>query len=290
MIWLILSILCSSLIFVVFKLFDRFNVSNLQAIIVNYFVAFIVGWTTNGFTVSIAELPKKPWIQSVVVLGFLFIFLFQLMALVAQKFGVATVSVIVKMSLVIPVSIGIWYYGDSLSFTKVMGIMAALAAVYFATLKPGKRNGGGRSFLLPVILFLGGGFLDSFLKYNQQELVPSDEHSYFASLIFLMAGTLGFLLFIIKYSRGLEKVHWRNLIAGIALGIPNYGSIYFLLKSLEVKGLESSVIFPINNVGIVAVSVITGWVLFNEKLSRVNKFGIILAVLAIVLIAFEKIV
>ena len=288
MIWLLLSILCSTLIFVAFKLFDRFKISNLQAIIINYFVAFTVGLLSDGFSVKPDELLAKPWIFSIAILGFLFIFLFQLMAYVSQKFGVAAVSVTVKMSLVIPVSFGIWYYGDTITILKVLGIVAALTAVYLATRKPIKTKVAPLYVFLPLILFVGSGFLDAFLKYNQQELVPSSEQSYFASLIFLTAGFLGVIMLVIQRFRGKEPLHWRNIIGGIALGIPNYGSIYFLLKALEVKNLESSVVFPINNVGVVAVSVITGWLLFNENISRINKIGIILALVAIFLIAYER--
>lgn len=289
MIWLLLSILCSTLIFVNFKLFDRFKVSNLQAIVINYFIAFGVGLYTGGFEMEGMAIMDKPWFYSIVLLGFLFIFLFQLMAVVSQKFGIAAVSVTVKMSLVIPVTFAIWYYSEGLSVLKLLGIIAALIAVYLATRKPIKTKAHPLYFLLPLVLFAGSGFLDAFLKYNQQELVPPAEHSYFASLIFLTAGILGVLMLIIRLIQKKEELHWRNLIGGVTLGIPNYGSIYFLLLALEVKSLESSVVFPINNVGIVALSVITGWLLFNEKLSRINKIGIILALVAILLIAYERI-
>lgn len=286
MIWLLLSILCSTLIFVNFKLFSRYKVSNLQAIVVNYFVAFAVGLLSNGFEMKPAELLDKPWFYSILVLGFLFIFLFQLMALVSQKFGIAAVSVTVKMSLVIPVGFAIWYYGDNPSALKIAGIVAALAAVYLSTRKPIKTKAHPAYVFLPITLFIGSGFLDTFLKYNQHELVPRLEQSYFASLIFLTAGVLGAVMLLVRLIQKQEKLHWRNIIGGITLGIPNYGSIYFLLLALE--GLESSVIFPINNVGIVALSVIIGWSLFHEHLSRINKIGVILALVAIFLITYER--
>ncbi|MDG1658691.1 MAG: EamA/RhaT family transporter, partial [Crocinitomicaceae bacterium] len=43
MIALLLSVLSSSLIFVIFKLFARFKIDTFQAIVVNYFMAFIIG-------------------------------------------------------------------------------------------------------------------------------------------------------------------------------------------------------------------------------------------------------
>ena len=77
----------------------------------------------------------------------------------------------------------------------------------------------------------------------------------------------------------------KNLIAGIILGVPNYYSILFLIKALQIKGFESSTLFTINNVGIVVVSTIVGLILFKEKFSLKNKIGILLAITGIVLVA-----
>ncbi len=289
MIWLILSILCSTLIFITFKLFPRFGVNNLHAIVVNYFTAFTVGSLSGDFSFQLAELPAKPWFTSIIILGFLFISLFQLMAIVSQSFGVAAVSVAVKMSLVIPVVFAIVYYNDSIDAVKFIGILLALTAVFFATYKPSATKKHPSMMLLPIMLFIGSGFLDSFLKFNQQELVPIDEHAYFTSVIFLTAAVIGtFWLIINSISQKTSSWSWKNIMGGIALGIPNYGSIYFLIKALDMHNLESSVIFPVNNVGIVALSVICARILFNENLSRQNVLGVILAMLSIALMTFEK--
>lgn len=289
MIWLTLSILCSTLIFILFKLFPKYGIDNLQAIVINYATAFTVGSLSGNFSFQLTEIPEKPWFSSVIVLGFLFISLFQLMAVVSQKFGVAAVSVAVKMSLVIPVVFAIIYYQDSIGVLKVIGVILALVAVYFATRKPAATTGHPGLIWLPIILFIGSGFLDSFLKYNQQEIVPIEEHSYFTSTIFFTAGIIGtFWLVFSAISRRTSAPKWKNLIAGIALGIPNYGSIYFLIKALNMHGFESSLIFPVNNVGVVALSVIIARILFNENLSRQNVLGVILAILSIALMTFVK--
>lgn len=288
MIWLLFSIACSTLIFIVFKLFARYQVDNLQAIVVNYFVAFGVGLITAAPGFELTEIPTKPWLWSVVILGTIFIAMFQLIALVSQKFGVAAVSVAVKMSLVIPVVFAISYYGESFTWLKLAGIVLALAAVFFATRKPAKTRGHISLIFLPLILFLGSGFLDLFLKYNQQELVAPADQGFFASLIFLMAGILGVIWFVVAWLLGKNRPQARSLIGGLALGIPNYGSIYFLIKALDIENLESSVVFPINNVGIVALSVICGCFLFNENLSPINKLGIILALISIGLMTFSN--
>ena len=77
----------------------------------------------------------------------------------------------------------------------------------------------------------------------------------------------------------------KSIVAGFALGIPNYFSIHFLLNALNLPNLESTVVFPVNNTGIVLLSTLLAIILFKEKLTKVNWAGILLAVVSIALIA-----
>lgn len=285
MIWLLLSISCSILIFIVFKYFKKYEVDNLQAILVNYFIAFSIGNWQNDWANAPWEVSQQAWFQSILILGLLFITLFRLMAWVSQNFGLATVSVAVKMSVIVPVSFGVVYFKESLGFIKITGILLALIAVYMTTYKPEKTKRSASFLWYPIILFLGSGFLDAFLKYNESELVPPSQQAWFASSIFGMAALFGILFVLHQVFVLKQKLQWKALIGGVALGIPNYGSIYFLLRALSFEGLESSSIFALNNVGIVAFSALLGTFFFREKLSRLNVMGILLAIISIVLIA-----
>ncbi|MEC8884395.1 MAG: GRP family sugar transporter, partial [Bacteroidota bacterium] len=85
-----------------------------------------------------------------------------------------------------------------------------------------------------------------------------------------------------------QHLAFKNIIGGIALGIPNYYSIYFLVQALRHPTLESSTVFTLNNVGIVMVATLIGILFFKEKLSPKNWIGIAIAVVSIILIAVVK--
>ncbi len=90
----------------------------------------------------------------------------------------------------------------------------------------------------------------------------------------------------------LSLVRWNAVFWGACLGLVNFGSIYFLVKALDhhdpVKGIiDSSVIFGINNIGIVSLSVLLGILLFREKLSKVNAAGMALCITAIIILAYS---
>jgi uncharacterized membrane protein len=91
-------------------------------------------------------------------------------------------------------------------------------------------------------------------------------------------------VFFKSFKQGV-KVSPNSIIGGIALGVPNYFSIYFLLGALQNNVLNSASVFTINNVAIVMLSTLLGIVLFREELSVKNWVGITLAVFSIILVA-----
>jgi drug/metabolite transporter (DMT)-like permease len=281
----VLSVVFATSLFVIFKYFEIFKVDTLKAIVVNYIVAFILGFLLSENSISLAEIPGQPWFEGALVLGLLFVSIFFVMALTAQRNGVSVVSVAGKMSVVIPIIFGVILYNESLSIIKIIGIILAVFAVYLASVKedPAKHEKAG--LLLPVILFLGSGTIDTTLKYVQNNYVAENEVAIFSGSLFGFAAFFGLLILIFKTIKKPESFGIKNLIAGIILGVPNYYSIVFLIKALQTKGFESSTLFTINNVGIVVVSTLVGLLLFKESFSLKNKIGILLAITGIVLVA-----
>ena len=207
------------------------------------------------------------------------------MALTAQRNGVSVVSVAGKMSVVIPVIFGVVLYDESLSALKRFGIILAVVAVYLASVKDDLKKHEKAGLLLPIILFLGSGAIDTTLKYVEINFVAENEVSLFSGSLFGFAAFFGLIILGIKTIKKPEPFGLKNIIAGIVLGIPNYYSIVFLIKALQIKGIESSTLFTINNVGIVVASTIVGLIIFKESFSLKNKIGIALAIIGIVLVA-----
>lgn len=290
MIYLLLSILSSTVIFVVFRLYKKYGVNTLQAIIVNYFIACIVGFF--GYIESIDDLvriPSESWFLGTVFLGAMFITVFNLAAITTQRSGLSVVSVATKMSVAIPVFFGIFIYNESLGFLKVTGIILALAAVYLSSIKTKKGISIKKENLIfPLLVFVGSGIIDTTINYLENFYVSETDVGLFSSSIFGIAGIIGTTILIGQAVLGKLKITWKNIAGGIALGIPNYFSIYFLVMALRSPGFENSVIFTLNHVGIVLASTILGIVFFKEVLLKKNWIGIALAVISIILVASSQ--
>lgn len=286
MIYLILSIIASSLIFLIFKLLEKFKLNTLLVIVVNYVVACITGILSYEESIDVSTIVNSNWFIGAFLLGFLFIFIFNIMAMTSQKNGLSVASVASKMSVVIPVTFGIYAYNESIGFQKLFGILLALMAVYLASVKSKTKVNFKKNLMFPIVLFLGSGIIDTSIKYLESTYLSENGIPIFSATIFFFAAIIGIVTLIVKAFKNKLPFDYKSVLFGILLGVVNYFSIYFLLKALHFEGTESSTIFTINNVAIVMLSTLIGLVFFKEKITPKNWLGIGLAVVAIILITF----
>ena len=254
MTWLALSILANSGLLLMFRWFADLGVHTRHAILVNYLVAALTGFFL--FPPS-QDLFSRPWFWLTAAMGLLFYLVFRIMAKTAQENGVAVSVVVTKMSVIIPVIIGLTVLQESASWVKILGILTGLASVFLTT-KGGVRDG---AWIWPVILFLSTGLIDTSLKLMQVHLVDSAEFPIFSASIFMFAFISGLAHHLYSRERIINR---RSFSGGLALGLINFCSLYFVLKALDLPGLESSVVFPINNFGVVLGATLLAIVLFKE--------------------------
>ncbi len=280
---ILFAILSSTLIFIVFKLYPKFRINTLQAIIFNYLFAFLVGILINGESFAIGELPSKPWFFASLILGLLFICVFFTMGKTTQFNGVSVASVASKMSMVLPILFGIFFLREQLTTLQIVGIFLALLAVYFSSKKQ-KSTSKSTSFIFPVLLFFGGGIIDTTVNYVQKHWVIQNDLYLFTAFTFFTAFAIGCIILVFQYITNNSKIELKNIIGGFCLGIPNYFSLYFLIQALQNSGFTSATIFTIINVGIIIFTTIVALFIFKEKLHQHNYIGIGLALIALFLI------
>ncbi len=293
MIYLIGSIVLTSYLTLSFKVLERFRIPVLQAIVCNYFICVVVGSFING-SIPFADVSRlQPWVWWAMLMGSIFIILFNIIGFTAQRLGVAVASVSNKLSLVIPFVFSIVLYHEKASWLSITGIIIALLSVLL-TCFPSKRDPSetgkpislALKVLLPAILFIGSGLLDTMIKFVEEKYLNASNQDAYLITAFTTAGLIGGLILLIRILAGKERFDKRSIIAGIMIGIPNYLSIWCLVTVLKQNQGESSTIIPINNMGIVLFSSVVAWLLFREKLSFINWVGILLSLAAIALIAF----
>ena len=284
MIALIGTVVCSTLIFVIFRIFEKFNIHTFQAIVINYLTAFLCGYFINFKEISKETFIHLDWLPFVGFSALLFISLFILMAISSQKNGIAATSVAVKMSMAVSMIGMILLYNEDVSYTKVIGIVLALIGVYLIA-APGASDTKKTSAYMLIILFVGSGLLDLNLNYAQNHALDHISASLFTAFGFGAAFIIGLVVCLIQLLRAkAAPFHYKNAIAGLLLGIPNYYSIYFLLESYNAIPWSDSSILALVNVSVVVLSVFMGLLAYKEALNIKKTIGIIASLLAILML------
>lgn len=292
MIYLIGSILLTSYLTLAFKVCERYKVNIFQAIVFNYITCVITGSFVNGSFPINATAIATPWFTWACVMGVLFVSIFNVVGFTAQKIGVAVASVANKLSLIIPVVLSVYLYNETVAGWKLAGVILALVAVvltcYQTKQQESLKDTGVKkwAYILPLVLFIGSGLLDALINHVQKLYVTEENKNAFLISGFLSAAVIGSVLLLIQYSTGRQKFAVKNLLAGIIIGIPNYFSIWCLVRFLKQSPWQSSASIPVNNMGIVLFSSVVAWLLFKERLSKINWAGIVVSLIAIYLIAF----
>jgi drug/metabolite transporter (DMT)-like permease len=286
MIFLLLAIFGSGLIPVLFRAFDGWRVNLFWAIPINYLTCALVGRLWAGQSLDLTRLPSQPWVELALLQGVILAVNFFLLAYTAQRAGVAVAALASRLSVAIPAVLAFLLYGDSLNVVKVVGLAAALMALYLCT-APDGRLPSDRSLsikLLPPLLFLAFGCYFTIIKYAQVHyLNESTYHPY------VMAGFLFAFLtsVIIGAARKLLVVrHFRigHALAGVLLGAVNYIAVYALIKMLALAGWQSSQLYPVYSVGVVGVSTLLAIILFGERLSRMRAVGLFVGLVSVALL------
>lgn len=288
MIYLSLTVLCSVLLGFIFKLFGRFGVDGFQAIVFNYFTCFACGWLHLGhFPIKEAYFGEA-WMPYALTLGAIFISGFNLAAMTVRYFGVTVGQIMQKMSILMTVPFAILAYHESSGWLKLIGFMAALAAIILVNWPQNNAEATETRPLtskwwIPLGTWILAGLLEVLLVSVKHQQLTDMSDPTFIITIFGTAGTLGLIGAIAGWWSGRLQFSWKNVAAGVILGIPNYGSMLFMLFALGA-GLEGSFVFPTANVSIIALTTLGAVLMFREKLSSLNWLGIGLALLALGLI------
>ena len=291
MIYLLLSVCSSTAIVFLFKFFPRYEIDTFQAIVFNYLFCVLSAWVSLGAFPIESNVMEQFWFPYALALGTLFISTFNVVAFTVQKFGVTVGAVMQKMSILLSVTWAIFMHAEGVSAMKILGILAAIAAIILTNLPEKSEESTAVDtmpkwqYIFPATVLIGSGIIEILLFEVELRAESSGDLKFIATL-FGVAGVIGFMTLFFQLITGRSKLIYRNIIAGAILGVINFFSIVYLMKTLGY-GWDASVVLPINNVGIIGLSALIAYFLFKEHLSRLNWLGVFMAGLSILLISFS---
>ncbi|MEX0981420.1 MAG: DMT family transporter [Bacteroidales bacterium] len=288
MVYLVLSILSATGIFLVFKLIGQKSLPSFPVIIINYLTACTLGFLINAERIRPNAILEAPWIPISVIIGILFIVFFFVIARSSSEAGISITTVASKMSVVFPIAFSMAIDpNDRLTWLKAVAVFLTLTGVYLTVYKPGNTPSDKKRMLLPLLLFIGMGIVDSLVKFAQHAFVRNENTALFSAVLFFMAFMTGIIILPFRKEGISEFRRWQIWLWGILLGMVNFGSIFMMVNALnyvdkEGIRMDGSIVFGANNIGIVSLSVLAGLLIFKEKLRTINWIGIAISALAII--------
>ena len=281
MINILYTILLFNVLIIVFRLFSKYSVDNLQGLIINYMTAAICSYFFIKSEISFNLILNAKWIYHAILIGTLFIVAFYFFAYGIQKVGISFTTVTNKMSFIIPVTAAlILYPKDTLTTIKGAAFILAIIGIFLSSTKGKKLSFNKKYLWIILLIFFSQGIADAIFSDFEQRY-PQEDKYIFYMILFGMATISGMLILIIKSIRVSNKLQLKSLFWGVVFGIPNFFSLVFFIKALGE--INNSVVFSLTSMGIVISSSLLGILIFKEKLSKRNWIGILISVISIFL-------
>jgi len=190
---LVVCIVVNAYVVILFKLFDRYSVSLLPAIVLNYFVCVITGLLVFDRPTSFTQVLNAPWLPYSIFLGLIFISVFNLVGKTVKDFGVMVATIFHKMSLVGPAMIGILFYSETFGTIKGIGIIAAILSIYLISHPDKGYSWKDHKWFLPFGTLIGSAILEITLFYVNIEKLADNADPLFVTAIFFNAGLFGLI-------------------------------------------------------------------------------------------------
>ncbi|WP_316829410.1 DMT family transporter [Pedobacter aquatilis] len=284
MIYIILSIFCSVTVAVLLKLAKRYQISIIQAVTVNYLMAFMLCFLF--FRPQISTLNSlAPW----PVYGSLAILLpgiFLILAASVKKLGIVKTDIAQRLSLFIPILAAYFIFKEDFNQLKFIGLGIGFLAIVLTFLRKSSNETQSNNWFFPITVFLGFGVIDVLFK----QIALHKEFPYTTSLfiVFFLAFIVSVIIVTVMALSGKTKLQLVNMGCGVILGVFNFGNILFYLKAHQALSSNPSTVFAAMNLGVIVASTLIGVMIFKEKLSKLNYFGIALAICAVILITIAQ--
>lgn len=284
MIYVLLSVVCSVLVSVLLKLARRLSIDVGQAIAWNYVATSALTALVFRPSLSVLSSSQAPWL-GFIGLGLLLPLIFLALAASVSSAGIVRTDAAQRLSLLISLLAAFLLFGETLSVAKGAGIALGLVALACMVWRgaPANQGGGERSWLWPLVVFAGFGAIDILFKRVAAAGTP-----FAASLQAMFALALVVSLIILLWRRWHDRTFFtlRDAMAGLLLGLANFGNIVFYVRGHQALPDHPSLVFASMNLGVVTLGALVGTLAFRERLSWLNGVGVVLALGAIGVIAW----
>ena len=270
----------------VLKLFNNKTIKNTGdtfffngAVSIVWVVVMLIWFIASGDTTISITAVIYGLIYGVILCLFLFL------KMQALHEGPVSITTLISSAAFVPATIfGIFYANEKASLLQIFGMVVMLIALFMCVNpKKSEEKLTVKWFIYTFAFFLAGGLLGMFYKVFGKSSASNEVNgmmlsaSVFSAVLFFVVG-----LIINKVKKEpLPTIKKPSLL--YIIGSAVFGCAYIRINLSLSAIIPSAIFFPVANGSLVILSTFLGYLLFKEKLSKLQWFGMVVGLIAIVM-------
>ena len=197
----------------------------------------------------------------------------------------AICATLYSFGFLIPTLSGAIFWHEKITVFGYLGILIIIPVLILSGMgkKDSTKENNPKAYLPPVIIALicSGGL--GVVQKIQQKSAYAGQSKLFVLFAFAFCFVVS-LLFFLFFKKGDTKIQARNLSACSVVGI--FFATCNILNTYLAGKLDSAIFFPLLNIGSILFSLLFGFIIYREKLTKKDIAILLLSATAIVLVNF----
>lgn len=272
---------CSVLVSILLKYLKGKGFDVFQMIAWNYLSASLLCFYWFKTDITHISLNHTPW-WLILILAVLLPSIFLCLAKSLQFAGIMKTEIAQRLAVILSLLAAYFIFGEQFSQLKligvVLGIIAILAIIIGQATEQASKGMNLKSALFLFSVWAGYAAVDILLKYSSS-----------LGLQFAVTLNLTFIAaFILSIAYiAISQPNWqpKNIFSGLFLGVLNFANIALYVKAHMIFKETPAIVFAGMNILVVILGVLSGVILFKERLKAYTWIGLISGVVAVMCLA-----
>ncbi|WP_288409763.1 EamA family transporter [Acinetobacter soli] len=278
--FIVLAACCSVLVSVLLKVLKSKGFESLQLIVWNYVSASLLSFLWFQPNIAHLSVQHTPW-WLIIVLAMALPSVFLLLAKSLQHAGIVKTELAQRLSVVLSLLAAFFIFHEAMSTFKVLGMGLGLIAVALIVMSKTEHISVNhrKAWSGLVGVWAGYALIDILLKYTSSLGLKLPMT---LNLVFIMAFVFSF---VYVYVFAKQNMQIKNVLGGLLLGGFNFANIALYVQAHVLLKDSPAIVFAGMNLLVVVFGVLSGMLIFKERIDWKAVLGLILGVLGILCLA-----
>jgi len=281
MILILAAALSSVLVSILLKNLKKKGYQPLQMIAWNYASASLLCFLWFQPDIQHVSIVHTPW-WLILALGLILPSIFLCLAKSLEYAGIVKTELAQRLSVVLSLLAAYFFFHEQFNALKLWGIglgILAVLLVLFGQINSSANHQSRKAIFALLSVWCGYAAVDILLKYTSSLGL---QFTLTLNLIFITAVILSISYLLLQKT---HKWQFKSTIAGLILGILNFSNIALYVKAHILLKDSPAIVFASMNILVVLFGILSGVILYKEKLKWPTILGILLGISGVVCLA-----